>query len=84
MKNAAEENTSDRTELSRILDEAMMGISAKERDAVILRFYRDQSLRDVGVALGITEDAAVQRISRAVRNLRTQLRSSAWISRRRD
>ncbi len=43
--------------------------SAADREAIVLRFFRGLSLRDTGVALGTTEEAARKRVSRAVDKL---------------
>ena len=48
----------------------MAWLSDKDRNAVILRFFENKSLRDVGEALGVSEDAAKMRIARAVEKLR--------------
>jgi WD40 repeat protein len=57
-------------QLAELLDDAIGSLSSRERDALILRFYHDRSLKQVGATLGINEDAAAQRISRALRHLR--------------
>ena len=53
-----------------LLDDAVAGLNEKDRDAVVLRFYEGRSLREVGAALGASEDAAEKRVSRAVERLR--------------
>src|SRR3954468_3384051 len=35
-----------------LLDQALAELSSKERDAVLLRYYQDQSVQEVGTALG--------------------------------
>jgi RNA polymerase sigma factor (sigma-70 family) len=55
------------------LDEAVARLPARDRDAVLLRYYRRLSLREVAEALGMTEDAARKRVSRAVARLRESL-----------
>jgi len=57
-------------ELAPLLDEAMAHLDATDRDAVVLRYFEKQDLRAVGSALGISEDAAQKRVSRAVERLR--------------
>src|SRR5688500_15833311 len=52
------------------LDGAMARLAARDRDAVVMRFLRQMSLRDVGAALGVSEDAAKVRVARAVAKLR--------------
>ena len=52
------------------LDEGLNQLSACDRDAIVLRFLKRQDLRAVGAALGISEDAAQKRVSRALDKLR--------------
>ena len=49
-----------------LLDEALLSLREKERTALLLRFYESQSLRDVGVSLGVSEDAARKRVGAAL------------------
>lgn len=58
------------------LDLAMESLSEIDRVAIILRYFENRSLREVGQALGSTDDAAQKRLSRAVEKLR------AWFHRR--
>jgi RNA polymerase sigma factor (sigma-70 family) len=53
-----------------LLDDAVAGLSEKDRHAIVLRFYEGRNLRELGAALGTSEDAAQKRISRAVERLR--------------
>jgi RNA polymerase sigma factor (sigma-70 family) len=55
------------------LDEALNQLSDEDREAVLLRFYAQQRMREVGQALGVSEDAAKMRVSRAVDRLRERL-----------
>lgn len=57
-------------QIAPLLDDAMAQLGKKDRDAIALRFFEGKNLRDVGVNLGITEDAAKMRVSRAVERLR--------------
>jgi uncharacterized protein (TIGR03435 family) len=52
------------------LDEAMAKLGGRDRDAVLLRFFENKSFAQVGVALGVNEDAARKRIVRALEKLR--------------
>src|SRR5262245_15746024 len=52
------------------VDGALAELSESDRDAVILRFLRQQSFRDVAQTLGTTEEAAKKRVSRALERLR--------------
>jgi RNA polymerase sigma factor (sigma-70 family) len=56
-----------------VLDEALTGLGHADRDALLLRFFRNQSLADVGAALGVSEDAAQKRVTRALDKLRELL-----------
>lgn len=53
------------------IDEAMETLAEPERSALVLRFFQNQSLREVGASLGISEDTAQKRVSRALDRLRT-------------
>ncbi len=58
------------TQLRPFIDEAVGELQAHDRDAVLLRFFEDKSHREVGEALGLTENAARMRVDRAVEKLR--------------
>jgi RNA polymerase sigma factor (sigma-70 family) len=57
----------------RQVDGALAELSSGDRDALILRFLRQQSLREVATALGTSEEAAKKRVSRALDKLRVRL-----------
>jgi RNA polymerase sigma factor (sigma-70 family) len=57
------------TQTAPLLDSAMGELSAGDRDAVLLRFFQNKSLCDVGRELGIKEDAARMRVNRALEKL---------------
>ena len=72
--NALHDNTGPNWEqIAPVLDEAMNQLSASDRDAIVLRFLKRQDFRGVGSALGVGEDAAQKRVSRALDKLRTFL-----------
>ena len=52
-----------------LLDEALLSLRKQDRTALLLRFYENQSLRDVGAALGIGDDAAQKRVAAALGRL---------------
>ncbi len=52
------------------LDDAMAELDDTDRDAVLLRYFKNHDLRTVGATLGISDDAAQKRVSRAVERLR--------------
>ncbi len=60
-------------EISPVLDEAMAELNAAEKTAVLLRFFENKELKDVGLALGVSEDAARMRVNRALEKLRDLL-----------
>ncbi len=60
----------DWTHVEPLLDEAMQALDDTDRAAVLLRFFENKSLREVGAALGASDDAAQKRVSRAVERLR--------------
>src|SRR5438093_7126676 len=66
-------NTSDEQPALRalvpLLDEAMLSLRQKDRTALLLRYYETQSLREVGVSLGVGEDAAQKRVAGALDHL---------------
>ena len=68
------ESQSDQNELSLVLDEAIGELGSDERNAVLIRFFQGKELKEVGSALGISEDAARMRITRALANLQTLLK----------
>jgi RNA polymerase sigma factor (sigma-70 family) len=67
------ETLPDWDQLRPLLDEAMAELSETDYDAIVLRFYQKQDLRSVGQALGLSDDAAQKRVSRAVERLRASL-----------
>jgi RNA polymerase sigma factor (sigma-70 family) len=64
---------SDWRQLQPVLDDAMYELDEPDRAAVVLRFFEDQSHKEVGLALGFTESAARKRVDRALERLRTAL-----------
>ena len=54
-----------------LLDSAVAGLREKDRQAILLRFYEGRNLRDVGLAVGASEDAAEKRVNRALEKLRS-------------
>jgi len=57
------------TEIAPLLDAALAQLAQKDHDAVVLRFFGGKSFKDVGVALGTTEDGAKMRVRRALDKL---------------
>ncbi len=61
------------SEMTPFLDEAMAELKQSDRDAVVLRYFENQSLKEVGKAMGVEERAVQKRISRALEKLRNAL-----------
>ena len=53
-----------------LLDEAVARLGEADRNAVVLRFYEQRPLEEVGRVLGLNADAAQKRVSRALEKLR--------------
>jgi len=70
------ESEQDQTELKQVLDEAMGELGADERNAVLLRYFQGSELKEVGLALGISEDAARMRVTRALGKLQVLLKET--------
>jgi RNA polymerase sigma factor (sigma-70 family) len=52
-----------------LLDEALLSLREKDREALLLRYYESQSLKDVGAALGVSDDTAQKRVTTALEKL---------------
>jgi RNA polymerase sigma factor (sigma-70 family) len=68
--NEINHTSADWTDIEPLLDEAMQSLEDSDRTAVLLRYFENKSLREVGEALGASEDAAQKRVSRAVESMR--------------
>jgi RNA polymerase sigma factor (sigma-70 family) len=73
---ALQESNSPEPQIIALLDEAMAALSEMERNAILLRYFENKPLREVGAALGVSEDTAQKRVTRAVERLRS------WFGRR--
>jgi len=73
MKAIESEPGTDWREIRPMLDEALDGLSREDRDALLLRFFEQRSLAEIGAVLGSNEDAARKRVSRALDKLRVTL-----------
>jgi RNA polymerase sigma factor (sigma-70 family) len=56
-------------QMSPLLDEALATLGETDRQAVLLRFFENKSLAEVGNSLGTGEDTARKRVSRALEKL---------------
>jgi RNA polymerase sigma factor (sigma-70 family) len=57
-------------ELSPLLDDAVASLGESDRDAIVLRFFQNRSMSEVGAVLGASEDAARMRVNRGLEKLR--------------
>jgi RNA polymerase sigma factor (sigma-70 family) len=60
----------DWTQIEPLLDDAMAALEETDRSAILLRYFENKNLREVGESLKISDDAAQKRVSRAVERLR--------------
>lgn len=56
-----------------ILDEVMHELNEPDRDALLMRFFENRPLAEIGQRLGLSEDAARKRVDRALEKLRAFL-----------
>src|SRR5882724_267067 len=57
-------------QIAPVLDDVMMRLGERDRNAIVLRFFENKNLREVGAAIGASEDAAKMRVNRALEKLR--------------
>ena len=55
------------------LDQAVAALSEADRSAILLRYYEKMPLRNIGEKMGVSEEAAKKRVSRALEKLREHL-----------
>jgi len=70
---SASESVPDWNSVSPLLDEAISALDEQERDALLLRFFKNQDFRAVGEALGVSDDTAQKRVARSLEKLRATL-----------
>lgn len=68
--NQPEPETSPWPDIAPLLDIAMAELGEKDHSTIVLRFFEGKDMKQVGAVLGISEDAAKARASRAVEKLR--------------
>ena len=68
--NAMNATANDWTQIEPLLDDAIAALDETDRAAILLRYFENKSLREVGEALGTNDDAAQKRVGRAVERLR--------------
>jgi RNA polymerase sigma factor (sigma-70 family) len=65
-----EENEAVWKQLEPYLDQAVAALTEADRQAILLRFYEKKPLLEIGRHLGLSEEAAKKRVSRAVQKMR--------------
>lgn len=60
-------------DVSSHLDDAMAGLSERDRRILLLRFFEDMPLAALGQTLGISEEASKKRVARALKRLNRSL-----------
>ena len=68
--NQNESDSQDWTEIAPVLDAAMAQLGESDHNAIVLRYFEGKNLREVGTALGVSENTAKSRVSRAMEKLR--------------
>ncbi len=63
----------DWTKVAPVLDDAIRGLGAKDREAILLRYFSNRSFVEIGEALRVGGDAARMRVNRALQQLRDRL-----------
>jgi uncharacterized protein (TIGR03435 family) len=58
-------------QLAPLLDEGMAQLRDTDRDAIVLRYFQNRTLQEVGNALGVEERAAQKRVARSLEKLRS-------------
>lgn len=68
-----DEPSADWNRLRPVLEDAMHELDDTDRHAVLLRYFQNRSLNEVGAALNLNENAARMRVERALDKLRGKL-----------
>jgi RNA polymerase sigma factor (sigma-70 family) len=56
-----------------VLDQVMHKLKESDRDVILMRYFENRQLADIGEKLGLSEDAARKRVDRALEKLRAFL-----------
>jgi RNA polymerase sigma factor (sigma-70 family) len=57
-------------QIAPVLDDALARLREPDRNAIVLRYFENKNLQEVGAALGASEGAAKKRVNRALEKLR--------------
>ncbi len=64
------DSAADWEQIRPALDEALDSLADEDREALLLRYFKNHDFHAVGHALGVSDDTAQKRVSRAVEKLR--------------
>jgi RNA polymerase sigma factor (sigma-70 family) len=67
-------------DLAPFLESAMDRLGERDRNALLLRYFEGKTLAEVGVALGVSEDAARVRVNRALEKLHQYFKDRGIVS----
>jgi RNA polymerase sigma factor (sigma-70 family) len=70
----------DWQQLEPLLDDALAGLAPTDREAVLLRYFKEASFAQIGATLSMSEEAARKRVDRATDKLRTALGRRGLVS----
>ena len=70
MPRSTDSQHNDWRQIAAELDQAVAQLPARNRDALLVRYFEGKTMAEVAQRLGISEDAAKQRVSRAIGQLR--------------
>jgi len=59
-----------------LLDKVMHKLKESDRDVILMRYFENRQLADIGEKIGLSEDAARKRVERALEKLRAMLSKS--------
>ena len=65
----------DWSQISPVIEDAMHELNEKERHMILLRFFQNKSLHEVGAEVNLSENAARMRVARALDRLGEKLKS---------
>jgi RNA polymerase sigma factor (sigma-70 family) len=63
----------DWEKLSPVLDDLMQQLKEPDRDVILMRYFENRPLADIGKVLGLSEDTARKRVDRALEKLRAMV-----------
>lgn len=77
---SAADTPPDWSRIQPAIDEALQRLEARDRDAILLRFFEDRPFAEIAAHLSLKEDAARMRVNRALARLRGLLAARGIVS----